>query len=68
MPKRFRLVAPDSRDEVWAGLVVLRPAVQHERELAVGDEPLGHLGETGLLSQGVLAGRKTLRIRHINGM
>jgi hypothetical protein len=27
-----------------------------------------HLGETGPLSQGVQAGRKTLRIRYINGM
>jgi hypothetical protein len=27
-----------------------------------------HLGETGPLSQGVQAGRKALRIRHINGM
>ena len=26
------------------------------------------LGETGPLSQGVQAGRKALRIRHINGM
>ena len=27
-----------------------------------------HLGETGPLSQGVQAGRKALRTRHINGM
>jgi hypothetical protein len=28
----------------------------------------GHLGKTGPLSQGVQAGRKALRIRHINGL
>jgi hypothetical protein len=27
-----------------------------------------HLGETGPLSQGIQACRKTLRIRHINGI
>jgi hypothetical protein len=31
-------------------------------------EPLPRLGETGLLSQGVQAGRKALRTRHISGV
>jgi hypothetical protein len=36
------------------------------RDLAA--EAARDLGETGPLSQGVQAGRKALRIRHINGM
>jgi hypothetical protein len=32
------------------------------------DAELAHLGETGPLSQGLQAGRKALRTRHINGM
>ena len=31
-------------------------------------EDVTELGETGPLSQGVQAGKKALRIRHINGM
>jgi hypothetical protein len=34
----------------------------------VGQHEAVDLGETGPLSQGVQAGRKALRIRHINGM
>jgi hypothetical protein len=45
----------------------LRARPQHRDQLPPC-QALLHLGETGPLSQGVQAGRKALRIRHVNGM
>jgi hypothetical protein len=58
-------VAPPAVRGADLGGVVLVVRAEAER---VAHQRREHLGEAGPLSRGVQAGRKALRIRHINGM